>query len=59
METRRGTPVTHPLTRRVMTLTTEQSGRNDASLRPLWETTIRGRSPDILIHTTDTCRRTP
>lgn len=48
MDTRRGAPVTHPLAHPVTMLTTEQFGRHDGHLRHLWETTVRGPSPDIL-----------
>lgn len=59
MEGQPDTPVTHPLTDPVTTLTTEQLGRNDGHRRPCWEATLRGRSPDILFPAPDTNRRTP
>lgn len=59
MDARRGTPVIHPLAHPVTMLTTEQSGRNDGHLRPLWEATVRGPSPDVLPSAPGTTRRTP
>lgn len=59
MERQLDTPLTHPLTRRVATLTTEQSARNCGHFRSYWETTLRGQSPDIRCPAPGMGRRTP
>ena len=56
MDARRSTPVTRPLANPVTMPTSEQCGRHDGHIRPLWEAIVMGPFPDILTPTPGTTR---
>lgn len=55
----RDSPVTHPLTAPVTTVTPPTCARNYGQMSPPWEATVRGITPDTVASAWIKARRAP